>query len=43
MGIVLTGLAFYVCLAALFEAAYGRSILPLIPAGQGVAQEAFPH
>lgn len=29
MGIALAGLAFYVCLAELFEAAYGRSILPL--------------
>lgn len=30
MGIVLAGLAFYVCLAELFEAAYGRP-LPLFP------------
>jgi uncharacterized protein len=30
MGIVLAGLAFYVCLAELFEAAYGRA-LPLFP------------
>jgi uncharacterized protein len=29
LGIALAGLAFYVCLAELFEAAYGRSILPL--------------
>jgi uncharacterized protein len=31
MGIVLAGLAFYVCLAELFEASYGRSVLPLLP------------
>jgi len=29
LGIALAGLAFYVCLAELFEASYGRSILPL--------------
>jgi len=31
MGIVLAGLAFYVCLAELFEASYGRPVLPLFP------------
>ena len=30
LGIVLAGLAFYVCLAELFEASYGRA-LPLFP------------
>ena len=29
LGLGLAGLAFYVCLAELFEAAYGRSILPI--------------